>query len=89
VLIGLATAIALAVPSVRLRTGPLFYLFSVWTVVLWVRSLVVNWTGTGSLPFKLVHTVLAIGFFILVVSVWGFAHDSTEKREGGPVRSEI
>jgi hypothetical protein len=88
-LVGLATSIALAVPSLRPRAVPLFYVFFVWTVVLWVRSLVVNWTGTGSLPFKVVHTVLAIGFFILVVSVWGFAHDSTEKREGGPVRSEI
>jgi hypothetical protein len=88
-LIGLATALALAMPSVRLRALPMYYVFCVWNVVLWGRSLVVNWTGTGSLPFKLVHAVLAIGFFILVVSVWGFAHDSTEKREGRPVRSEI
>ena len=86
-LFGLLTAIAVAVPSLRSRSAPLFYLFSIWTVGLWLRSMVVNWSGTGSLPFKLVHTFLALGFLILVVSVWGFARELTEKREGRPVRS--
>ena len=39
----------------------------------------------GSLLFKLVHIVLAVGLLILVVSVWGFARESTRKREGSPV----
>jgi hypothetical protein len=86
-LFGLATALALAVPSVRLRGVPLFYFFCLWTAVLWGRGLVVNWSGTGSLPFKLVHTVLAIGFFILIVPVWGFARETEPKLEVSPVQS--
>lgn len=84
-LVGLATAVALVVPSVRLRAVPLLYIFCLWTAVLWGRSLGVNWTGTGSLSFKLVHTVLAVGFLILVVSVWEFARESTKKGGGMPV----
>ena len=41
--------------------------FAGWSVVLWVRSLVVVWTGSESVAFKLVHTVLAAGFFALSV----------------------
>ena len=78
-LIGLVTAIALAMPSLRPRSAPLFYLFAVWTVGLWLRSMVVTWTGSGSLPFKLVHTVLAIGFFILAYLVWKVAGSRTGK----------
>ena len=44
--------------------------FSVWTVLIWTRSLVVNWLGSGSMPFKLVHTLLAAGFFGLVWWAW-------------------
>ena len=44
--------------------------FSIFAVVLWVRSLIVNWIGGGALQFKLVHTVLAVGFFAL--AVWAF-----------------
>jgi hypothetical protein len=62
-LLGMVTPIALAVPSLRSRSAPLFYLFGIWTTGLWLRSMVVNWTGSGSLPFKLVHTILAAGFF--------------------------
>jgi hypothetical protein len=69
-LIGLATAGALAMTSLRHRSAPLFYLFAIWTVGLWLRSMVVNWTGSGSLPFKLVHTVLAVGFFGFAYLVW-------------------
>jgi hypothetical protein len=76
-LIGLATAIALAMPSLRHRAAPMFYLFAFWTTALWLRSMVVTWTGSGSLPFKLVHTVLAIGFFILAYLVWKVARSRT------------
>ncbi|MGF1617012.1 MAG: hypothetical protein ACFCU2_04290 [Acidimicrobiia bacterium] len=62
-LLGLVTAISLAVPWLRPRSAPQFYLFAIWTTGLWLRSMVVTWTGSGSLPFKLVHTVLAAGFF--------------------------
>ena len=77
-LIGLATAIALAMPSLRPRSAPLFYLFAIWTVGLWLRSMVVTWTGSGSLPFKLVHTVLAAGFFGLAYLVWKVARSREE-----------
>lgn len=72
-LLGLATAIALAMPSLLPRSAPLFYLFAIWTVGLWLRSMAVTWTGTGSLPFKLVHTLLAAGFFGLAYLVWKVA----------------
>lgn len=51
------------------RTG-LIGLFVLWTVVLWTRSLVVNWMGDGSLGFRLVHTGLATGFFTLAWLAW-------------------
>jgi hypothetical protein len=76
-LLGMVTPIALAVPSLRSRSAPLFYLFGIWTTGLWLRSMVVNWTGSGSLPFKLVHTVLAIGFFLLAHLVWKVARSRT------------
>jgi hypothetical protein len=69
-LLGMVTPIALAVSSLRSRSAPLFYLFGIWTTGLWLRSMVVNWTGSGSLPFKLVHTVLAVGFFGFAYLVW-------------------
>jgi hypothetical protein len=86
-LVGLATALALAVPSVRPRAVPLFFFFCLWTAVLWGRTMIVNWSGAGSLPFKLVHTVLAIGFLILIGSVWGFARESKPELEASPVQS--
>ncbi len=86
-LLGLATAIALAVPSLRFRSAPLFYLFSIWTAVLWLRSMVVTWTGSGSLPFKLVHTVLAAGFFGLAYLVWKVARNRAQESAPGAVRA--
>ncbi|MFO7291921.1 MAG: hypothetical protein FWJ92_06210 [Actinomycetes bacterium] len=41
-------------------------LFAVWTAVIWVRSLYSVWTNDHTLGFQLVHTVLAVGFFVLV-----------------------
>jgi hypothetical protein len=78
-LFGLFTAIALAVPSLRSRSAPLFYLFGIWTTGLWLRSMAVNWTGSGSLPFKLVHTILAAGFFGLAYLLWKVARNRAEE----------
>lgn len=70
-LIGLFTAAALVIPQLETIRRPTLYVFALFTVVLWTRSLVVNWVGDGSLPFKLVHTVLALGFFGL--ALWSVA----------------
>ena len=64
-LIGLFTASTLLIPQLASVRKPALVVFSIFTVVLWVRSLIVNWAGDGTLPFKLVHTVLALGFFAL------------------------
>lgn len=64
-LIGLFAAASLVVPQLQPVRRVALYLFAGFTLVLWTRSLIVNWTGDGSLPFKLVHTVLAVGFFAL------------------------
>ncbi len=40
-------------------------LFAAWSLALWVRSLITVWGGDQSLAFKIVHTVLALGFFVL------------------------
>jgi hypothetical protein len=71
-LIGLFAAAALVVPQLEPVRKPALIVFAGFTVVLWVRSLIVNWLGSGSLPFKLVHTVLAIGFFAL--SWWAVSY---------------
>ncbi len=89
-LLGLVTAIGLAVPSLRPRATPLFYLFSIWTLGLWLRSMVVTWTGSGSLPFQLVHTVLAAGFFGLAYLVWKVARGrAVETAPPTPEVSEV
>lgn len=65
VLIGLAAALVLwLAPRGVLERGVLTA-FAVWTVALWIRSLVTVWAGDNSLPFQLVHTVLAGGFLAL------------------------
>ena len=33
--------------------------------MIWLRSLLTVWTGEQTLAFKLVHTVLALGFLAL------------------------
>jgi len=79
--IGLFTAATLAVPQLEGARRPALIVFSVFTVVLWIRSLIVTWVGDGSLPFKMVHTVLALGFFALV---WWAASLATSPMEGDP-----
>lgn len=64
-LIGLFAAVTLVVRRWDPARKPALIVFSFFTVVLWARSLIVTWTGSGSTPFKLVHTVLALGFFAL------------------------
>jgi hypothetical protein len=71
--IGLFAAATLIVPQLEGARKWALILFSVFTVLLWARSLVVNWIGEGSLPFKLVHTVLALGFFALAWWAFSFA----------------
>jgi hypothetical protein len=73
-IIGLFAAATLVIPQLDSVRRPALFVFALFTVVLWIRSLAVNWTGDGSLPFKLVHTVLAAGFFAL--AVWAVARAS-------------
>jgi len=79
--IGLFAAATLAVPQLEGARKPALIVFSVFTVVLWIRSLIVTWVGYGSLPFKMVHTVLALGFFALV---WWAATFATSSMEADP-----
>ncbi len=65
--VGLLTAIALIWGRDRSWAHVVIGSFVVWTVALWARSLLVNWLGDGSLPFKLIHTTLALGFLGLAV----------------------
>jgi hypothetical protein len=69
--VGLIAGLLLIIPVPRgwARTG--IYVFSVWTIVVWARSLLVNWMGSGTMAFKLIHTALALGFGLLVW--WGLS----------------
>ena len=78
--IGLLAAVALAVPRLENARKPVLVVFAVFTAAVWTRSLVVNWAGDGSLPFKLVHTVLALGFFAL--AWWALAYVRSPLAEG-------
>lgn len=66
VLIGVVTAIVLLAPRLREWSQPVLYVFSIWTVLIWTRSMIVNWAGSGTIGFKMVHTLLAFGFGLLV-----------------------
>jgi hypothetical protein len=76
-IIGLFAAAALTVTPLEPARRPVLIVFSVFTVVLWIRSLIVNWAGDGTLAFKVVHTVLAAGFFALALWAYGFATSET------------
>lgn len=69
--VGLFAAATLVVPALENVRRPALIVFALFTVVLWIRSLIVNWMGDGSMPFKLVHTALALGFFAL--AWWAFS----------------
>lgn len=77
IVIGAGAALVLLVPGLARARTPVLLLFSGWTALLWARSLIVNWLGSGSIPFKLVHTVLALGFFALA---WWAAAAATPSR---------
>jgi len=64
-LIGLLAAATLLLFQGGVVERWLLTLFAAWSTVLWLRSLVSVWAGDNSLAFKLVHTVLAVGFFVL------------------------
>lgn len=70
--IGLFAAATLLIPQLEAARRPALVFFSVFTVLLWARSLWVTWVGDGTLAFKLVHTVLAVGFFAL--AAWSIAY---------------
>ena len=80
-LIGLFAVASLVFAQLEPIRKPALIIFSVFTVVLWIRSLIVNWAGDGSLPFKLGHTILALGFFGLAGWTYVLA---TSGAETGP-----
>lgn len=77
-LVGLFAAATLVVPRLESLQRPALLVFSFFTVILWVRSLYVNWVGDGSMAFKMVHTVLALGFFALAAWAFVVANESDE-----------
>lgn len=85
--IGLFAAATLLLPLLEGARRPALIVFAVFTVLLWIRSLVVNWTGDGSMAFKVVHTALAIGFLALAAWAVSFA-TSTAPAEPEAARSE-
>ena len=84
VLIGLFAAATLIFPRLESVRRPTLIVFAVFTVILWTRSLVVNWTGDGSMPFKIVHTILAVGFFALVTGAVALAHTPSSESGAEP-----
>ncbi len=73
ILIGALTAVVLVVPQLYAWRRRALFVFAGWTAAIWLRSLVVNLGGSGTLAFKLVHTILALGFFGLAWWAWSFA----------------
>lgn len=65
ILVGaLAVAVLLLAQGSGLERWMLTF-FAAWSSVIWLRSLISVWAGSESMAFKLVHTVLAAGFFVL------------------------
>lgn len=85
VVVGVVTALVIWFARSGRVIRPVVYLFAAWTVVIWGRSMWVNWSGGGTLPFKMVHTVLAVGFLALVYLTLSFArrHPVTGPDQGG------
>ena len=75
-LLGLFTSAALLIPALEPVRKPALITFAVWSGVLWGRALIVNWVGDGSMPFKVVHTVLAAAFFGVAIWSWVVATES-------------
>ncbi|MDH3462922.1 MAG: hypothetical protein OEM32_04775, partial [Acidimicrobiia bacterium] len=53
VLVGIVAALVLIVPRLRVVRRPVLWGFVTWTVLIWARSMYVNWTEGGTLGFKL------------------------------------
>jgi hypothetical protein len=89
-LLGITAAFVL-LTEVRQRWGSLILKsFSIWTTVVWVRSLIVNWAGSESLAFKLVHSALAAGFLLLAYAARTRARaetDNTSEEARGRTRA--
>lgn len=85
ILLGLMVGSVLALAPSSHWTRWVLVAFSAWTVLIWARSLVVNWLGSGSLPFKLVHSALAAGFFGLAWWAWRWSRQQ-KARVGGRSR---
>ena len=81
ILVGIAAAVVLLSGRSGRWAQAMLYVFLVWTTVIWARSLIVNWTGPGSLAFKLVHTLLGLGFFALAYGAWSLARGNKETQE--------
>lgn len=62
-LIGMTAALVLFRPN--RATRPVLLVFGVWTIAVWGRSLWNYWSLDNPLSLRLVHTVLAAGFFYL------------------------
>lgn len=87
IVIGLFAAATLVVPRLEPVRRLALLVFALFSVVLWTRSLLVTWAGSGSLSFKVVHTVLAAGFFILAFLTWTTARHSERDPTGTVARS--
>lgn len=60
-----AAAVAVLVAARGALERWVLTVFSVWSTVIWVRSLLTVWSGVESAAFKAVHTLLAVGFLLL------------------------
>jgi hypothetical protein len=80
VVIAVAVAVVLWLPASSKIVDISLYGFAAWTVALWSRSMVVNWSESGTLAFKLVHTGLALGFGVLVWRSISFARGDSISR---------
>lgn len=65
ILIGLAAAAVLVWMAGGQVERWVLTVFAIWSTVIWLRSLVTVWAGDNPMAFKLVHTVLAIGYVVL------------------------
>jgi hypothetical protein len=96
VVVGVAVGLVLLLSPVGTQLKPWLYGFAGWTAVIWTRSMIVNWAGSGALGFKVVHTVLALGFALLIWWAVAFARgnlvsgpdqaDREEQRDPEPGR---
>lgn len=80
IVIGLATAVCFIAGRFQ---RPMSVVFALWTVFVWVRSLVTVWTEPNSLAFQLVHTALAVVWFALAVGAVKLGQPTGSATEAG------